>query len=58
MASVRVTVKVRITADYNTAKITQNCLVVVDGEDESKTESIEQYAVTRSNFSMCLQMIN
>ena len=58
MALVRVTVKVRITANYNTAKITQNCLVVVDGQDESKTESIEQYAVTRSNFSMCLQMIN
>ena len=45
--------RVRITADYSTAKITQHCLVVVDREDESKTESIEQYAVTTSKFSMC-----
>ena len=33
-------------------------IVAVDGEDESKSDSIEPYAVTRSNFSMCLQMIN
>ena len=50
--------RLRITADYNTAKITQYRLMVVDGEDESKTERIEQYAVTTSNFSMCSQIIN
>ena len=33
-------------------------IVAVDEEDESKSDSIEPYGVTRSNFSMCPQMIN
>ena len=45
-------------AEDSTSKNALNRCVGVDGETESGLEGIEQYAVTRSNFSMCLQLKN
>ena len=45
-------------AKDTTSKNALNRCVEVDGQTESGLKGIEQYAVTRSNFSMCLQFKN